>query len=174
MKILPLFSASEVRDRIQVLSARLYRDYADSPLSIVCIAEGASRFAEALASPLEKKGVPFDQHLVRARRPQGAERGGVQVDAFDPGVLEDRDVLVVADVVDEGAKLRAVLDLVELADTRTVRTAVLVRKGERGRASVGLDYVGFDVESGWVVGFGMDLEGECGDLDEIALVSDEP
>ena len=173
MQIIPLFSAHEVRERVQVLAARLYRDYADSPLSIVCIAEGARRFAEALAGPLEKRGVPLDVHFVRAQRTRGTELGEVQVESFDPGVLEDRDVLVVDDIIDEGATLKAVLDLVGLADVRSVRTAVLVSKGERRGESVGVDYVGFEVERGWVVGFGMDLDGEFRDLDEIRLVADE-
>ena len=93
------------------------------------------------------------------------------VDGFDPSVLEDRDVLIVDDIADAGTTLRAVLELVELAETRTVRTAVLIDKRERRREDLRLDYVGFEVDSGWVVGYGMDVDGELRDLDEIGVVS---
>ena len=79
-------------------------------------------------------------------------------------------MLVVDDVADEGATLRAVLELVELAETRTVRTAVLVDKRGSRQEAIRLDYVGFVVETGWVVGYGMDVDGEFRDLDEIGVV----
>lgn len=152
------------------IADRLYRDYADSPLTFLCIDEGARRFVEVLTERLERGNVRFEVHYVRATRTRGTTSGEVQVDAFDPSVLEDRDVLVVDDIADEGATLRAVLELVELAETRTVRTAVLVDKHERRSQPLRLDYVGFEVESGWVVGFGMDVDGEFRDLDEIGVV----
>lgn len=172
MRIAPLFSAADVEARIGELAARLYRDYADSPLAIVCIAEEATRFVEALTTRLEERGALPAVHPVRAWRTEGAELGAVQVESLDPSVLDDRDVLVVDDVIDGGTTLRAVLELVDLAETRTVRTAVLVDKRGRRREPVSLDYVGFEVERGWVVGYGMEVNGEFGDLDEIGIVSE--
>jgi hypoxanthine phosphoribosyltransferase len=170
VQIVPRFSAGEVAARVEELAARLYRDYADSPLAIVCIAEGASRFVEALTAHLRSQSVSPEIYRVRAQRTSGTSLGEVQVEAFDPSVLEDRDVLVVDDVVDAGTTLKAVLELVELAETRSVRTAVLVDKRERRAESIRLDYVAFEVDAGWVVGFGMDVDGEFRELDEIAVV----
>ena len=171
MQILPLFSSDEVEARIAEIAERLYRDYADSPLTILGITEGARRFVEALVELLERGNVQHEVQFVEARRTRGTELDGVQVDGFDPLVLEDRDVLIVDDIVDAGTTLRAVLELAELAETRTVRTAVLVDKRERRREEVRLDYVGFEVDQGWVVGYGMDVDGEFRDLDEIGVVS---
>jgi len=170
MQVLPLFSTAEVELRISEIADRLYRDYADSPLTILCIAEGAKRFAEALTERLQRDNVRHEVHYVVARRPSGTDLGAVQVDGFDPTVLEERDLLIVDNIADGGTTLRAVLELVELAETRTVRTAVLVNKRERRREEVRLDYVGFEVESGWVVGYGMDIDGEFRDLDEIGVI----
>ena len=173
MQILPLFSAGEVEARIKQLGERLYRDYADSPLAIVCIAEGARRFVDAITEGLEAAHVRPEVHYVRVTRTRGTELGAVQVDSFDPMALEDRDVLVMDDVIDEGATLRAVLELVELAETRSVRTAVLVDKRERRQGTIQPDYAVFEVASGWVVGYGMDIDGEFRDLDEIGVVKDD-
>jgi hypoxanthine phosphoribosyltransferase len=96
----------------------------------------------------------------------------VQVEAFDPDAFEGRDVLVVDDIADEGETLRAVLDLLAGVETRTVRTAVLVDKRTPRRGRLPLDYVGFELEGGWVVGFGMDLDGAYRELDAIAVVVD--
>jgi hypoxanthine phosphoribosyltransferase len=81
-------------------------------------------------------------------------------------------VLVLDDIADEGETLRAVLDVAALGEPRSLRCAVLVDKRERRRARVVPDYVGFVVEAGWVVGFGMDLDGAYRELDEIAVLRD--
>jgi hypoxanthine phosphoribosyltransferase len=173
MQVVPLFSAAEVQARIADLAARIYRDYADSPLSVLCIAEGATRFTESLTAELAKRGLAPAVHSLRARRTRGTTLRAVQLDAFDPSLLDDRDVLVVDDIVDEGATLAAVLDIVAMAETRSVRTAVLVSKRERRRDGIEPDYTGFEVDGGWIVGFGMDIDGELRELDEIGVVVEE-
>jgi hypoxanthine phosphoribosyltransferase len=170
MQVIPLFSTAEVETRISEIADRLYRDYADSPLTILCIAEGARRFAEALSEQLQRGKVRHETHFAVARRSSETDLGAVSVEGFDPTVLEERDVLVVDNIAGGGTTLRAVLELLELAETRTIRTAVLVNKLERRQKEVRLDYVGFEVESGWIVGYGMDIDGEFRDLDEIGVV----
>lgn len=169
----PLFSAERVRARVAELAARLWRDYADAPLTVIFVAEGARRFCEALLAELARHGVRPPCIEVRARRSQGTDLGPLQIERFDPEELADRDVLVVDDVADEGQTLRAVLELAAAGEPRSLRSAVLVDKPARRRDPITLDYVGFTVEAGWVVGFGMDLDGAHRELDEIALVADE-
>jgi hypoxanthine phosphoribosyltransferase len=173
MRIEPLFTEEEVETRIREIAARVYRDYADSPLVLLCIAEGALRFADALVAEVAPRGLQPERLTVRARRTEGTDLRPVQVDAFDAERLEDRDVLVVDDIADEGATLRAVLEIVSLAEPRSVKTAVLVDKREHRSEPLSLDYVGFEVGRGWVVGYGMDVEGECRELDWIGVVRDD-
>jgi len=173
MQVVPLFSSAEVQARIAELAARVYRDYADSPFSVLCIAEGATRFAAALAAALATRGLIPAVHRVRVRRTRGTTLGAVQVESFDPSLLEERDVLVVDDIIDEGATLAAVLEIVAMAETRSVRTAVLISKRERRRDGAEPDYTGFEVDGGWIVGFGMDIDGELRELDEIGVVVEE-
>jgi len=173
MQVVPLFTAAEVEARIAELAARLFRDYADSPLLVLRIAAGAARFVDELAAELARIGVRAEVHDVGTRRLQQTEHGAIQVDAFDPSLLDGRDVLVVGDVIDEGATLEAVLDIIGLADARSVRTAVLAGTRSDGTAAVEPDYVGFAVDGGRIVGFGLSVDGEFADLDEIGVVIDE-
>jgi hypoxanthine phosphoribosyltransferase len=173
MQVVPLFSAEAVRARIGELAAQVARDYAHAPLTLVCILEGARRFADALGAELAARRVAPQRVDVRARRTQGTRLEPVQIEGFDPERLAGRDVLVIDDIADEGATLRAVLDIAALGDPRSLRCAVLVDKRERRRAALAPDYVGFRVDSGWVIGFGMDLEGAYRELDYIAVVRDD-
>ena len=172
LRIDVLFPAEQVRERIRTLAADLARDFARGPFELLCIDEGATRFAEALLEELSQRGTAARVHRVRARRTRGTRLEAVQVDAFDAEAFEGRDVLVVDDIADEGATLRAVTELVAAGDPRSVRCAVLVDKPGRRSAPLRLDYVGFRVERGWVVGFGMDLDGAHRELDFIGVAVD--
>lgn len=173
MRIQPLFTAEEVATRVREVASRLVRDYADSPLLVVCIAEGAVRFVDDLLAEAAPKGLVPERLDVRARRTEGTKLGPVQVEHFDPEQLDDRDVLIVDDIADEGATLRAVLELAKLAEPRSLRTAVLIDKRGRRREPLQLDVVGFTLESGWVIGYGMDVDGEYRDLDWIGILEDD-
>jgi hypoxanthine phosphoribosyltransferase len=169
-----IYSKDEVRARIDELVERLYRAYADCPVLFVVIAEGARRFAEALVQGLGRRGVEPELVYLRARRTRGTELASVQVEATDPTAFEDRDVLVIDDIADEGRTLEAVLQIVREGEPRSLRTAVLVSKTGRRRGQLQLDYTGFEVKSGWVVGFGMDLDGRHRDLDHLAIAEQAP
>jgi hypoxanthine phosphoribosyltransferase len=169
VRLQEIYSSEQVRRRIEQLVDRLYRDYADSPVTFLVIAEGARRFAQCLADGLQARNVTPDLVVLRARRTRGTTLGEVEIDAVDPSQFEDRDLLVVDDIADEGRTLEAVLALIEEGEPRSVRVAVLVSKHAGRKVSVALDYVGFDVDDGWVVGFGMDLDDQFRELDSLAL-----
>ena len=170
-----IFDAARVAARVEEIGEQIARDLVGSRPVIVAIAEGARRFAAALATSVGAHGLRSDALEVRARRTRSGTRlGPVRVDAFDSGSLAGRDVLVVDDIADEGRTLAAVCARVRAAGPRSLRIAVLVAKHERRQVDLALDYVGFDVDEGWVVGFGMDLDGAYRDLDEIALLDGSP
>ncbi len=165
-----VYSAEQVRARVEALIERLYRDYADSPLTMVVIAEGARRFAHWLADGLRRRKVHLEIRELRAWRTRGVNLEEVEIEAIDPSCFENTDVLVVDDIADEGRTLQAVLSLIEEGEPRSMRVAVLVDKTARRKVVLPLDYVGFSVHDGWVVGVGMDLDGRYRELDAIAVV----
>ena len=174
MRIEPIIEEDALRERVEALAESIYRDYADAPLSMLCIAEGARRFVDDLSAHLGRRGLTPHVLEVRVSRTEGTELGPVQVDQFDSASLEGRDVLVVDDIADEGATLRAVHDILETtAEARSVRTAVLIDKRERRRFDLALDYIGFPIERGWVIGYGMDVDGEYRELDWIGVLVDD-
>ena len=101
---------------------------------------------------------------------QKQERGEVEVERRGTSVLRDRYVIGIGDIADEGRTLAAVMELVRSGAPASVRAAVLVSKFGRRRVPLELDYVGFELSDGWVVGHGMDLDGVYRDLDHLAIV----
>jgi len=70
--------------------------------------------------------------------------------------LHDAHVLVVDDILDTGKTLRIIREHLAWPYPESMRTAVLLRKPGKAPADVTADFVGFDIEDEWVVGYGMD------------------
>ena len=168
--MLELHSGSAVDERIDALAAELARALEGRAPLVVVIAEGARRFAARLARGLEARGIAPELLELRAHRSSGTELREVVLDACDASVFRAREVIITDDIADEGRTLEAVGALVRSGAPRSVRNAVLVSKPARRRARVALDHVGFEVGTGWIVGYGMDLDGAYRDLDWLGVI----
>lgn len=168
--MLELHSAREVDSRIEALAAELAQALAGRAPLVVVIAEGARRFAARLARGLEARGVVPELLEVRALRSHGTELREVVLEGCDPSVFRGRDVLITDDIADEGRTLEAVRALVQQGAPRSMRIAVLVSKPVRRRVALRLDHVGFEVGNGWIVGYGMDLDGAYRELDFLGVL----
>jgi len=169
-----LVSADAVRARLAELVGEIASVLAGKRPLFIVIAEGARRFAERIARGVEGHGIACEQLVVRVRRTEGTQLlGEVTIDAFDAARCAGRDVLVLDDIADEGRTLAAVLERVGKARPASLKTAVLVSKHARRLVPLTLDHVGFHFEDGWIVGYGMDLDGRFRDLDYLAVVTEE-
>src|SRR5262249_16422561 len=69
----------------------------------------------------------------------------------------DRDVLILDDILDSGNTLAAICERLKAAKPRSVRVCVLLRKKKQRARHVDADYVGFEIEDEFVVGYGLDF-----------------
>jgi hypoxanthine phosphoribosyltransferase len=167
-----IVSAQQLHDRIEELGESLSRDYADRTPVVVVIAEGARRLADALVEQMCGRGIQPEVVVLRASRTRGTALLDVRVQSAEPGAFLGRDVLIVDDIADEGRTLEAVAARVRAAEPRSLKTLVLVSKLGQRKVEIPLDYVGFEIDRGWVVGFGMDLDEEYRDLDHLAVLEE--
>jgi hypoxanthine phosphoribosyltransferase len=70
--------------------------------------------------------------------------------------IENRDVVLVEDILDTGLTLAAVHALLQSRRPRSLRTVCLLDKPARRQVNIPVDYVGFTIEDHFVVGYGLD------------------
>lgn len=87
--------------------------------------------------------------------------------------VKGRDVLVVDDILDTGNTLRIVHSALKTREPRSVRTAVLLRKPDKAPDDVPVEFVGFDIEDSFVVGYGLDFNDHYRNLPHIAVLKPE-
>ncbi|MGQ9688707.1 MAG: hypoxanthine phosphoribosyltransferase [Desulfobaccales bacterium] len=150
-----LFSREQIAQKVQELAARISRDYAGKDLLLVGILKGAFIFMADLARALE---FPVEVDFVRlASYGRGTETSGeVHITKDVELPVKGRHVLVVEDIVDAGLTLDFLLGHLASHQPASLRICCLIDKRERRQVEVPLDYVGFTVEKGFLVGYGLD------------------
>jgi hypoxanthine phosphoribosyltransferase len=87
--------------------------------------------------------------------------------------VTDRDILIVDDILDSGHTLAAVCEKLETAKPRSVRVCVLLIKKKQRARCVDTDYVGFEIEDEFVVGYGLDFRERYRNLPYIGVLRKE-
>lgn len=138
------------------LAGQISHDYAaTTELSLVGVLKGAFIFVADLSRRLT---IPrtVDFIAVASYGKRGTKSGAVRLVMDLRESIEDKDVLVVEDIVDTGRTLAYLLDLIHTRKPASLRTCALVRKKERAEVDVHIDYLGFDIPDVWAVGYGLD------------------
>jgi hypoxanthine phosphoribosyltransferase len=87
--------------------------------------------------------------------------------------VEGRDVLVIDDILDTGGTLRLVTDHLRSKSPASVRSCVLLRKPDRAPADLAVDFIGFDVDDVFVIGYGLDYNDLYRNWPDIAVLRRE-
>ncbi len=151
-----LISPQDIAARVGDLAAEISRDLAGQDLVLLGILSGSFIFLSDLARAMS---IPLAVDFIRlASYGQGSQSSGrVRMTKAPELDLTGRQVLVVEDIVDTGLTLHWLLDHLQEQGVGGVKTCVLIDKAERRRIQVQLDYVGFEVPGGFLVGYGLDF-----------------
>jgi hypoxanthine phosphoribosyltransferase len=150
-----LVSAEELQTRVRELGARISRDYAGRPLLLVGVLKGAVFFLSDLMRFIEIP-VEVDFMAVASYGSATDSSGVVRILKDLDAAIEDRDVLIVEDIVDSGLTLQYLLRNLGSRNPRTLEVCALLTKPARRKVELRAKYVGFEIEDKFVVGYGLD------------------
>jgi hypoxanthine phosphoribosyltransferase len=163
-----LIPAEEIQTRVRQLALDIHRDHPDS-VHLIAVLKGAFVFLSDLVRSLPGR-CSLDFMAVSSYRMNSATSGEVQLlKDLDIG-LQDRDVVIVEDIVDTGLTLAYLQEILRARSPRRLRTACLLDKPSRRRIDVTVDYVGFTIEDRFVVGYGLDYGEQYRNLPYIAVM----
>jgi hypoxanthine phosphoribosyltransferase len=87
--------------------------------------------------------------------------------------LKGRYVVVVEDILDTGFTLTYLLDILEAREPATLRTVCLLSKPSRRQVDVPVDYIGFEIDDRFVVGYGLDYDEAYRNLPYIGVIDED-
>lgn len=151
-----LLTQEVIRERVEQLGREIAARYADMSggLTLVPILSGSIVFLADLirAMQLKLKIAVVQLSSYRDRTRPGAPQ-------LLQGLSDDvrgRHVLIVDDILDTGGTLRRARELISVRKPASLATAVLLRKPSKAPADLPVDFVGFDIDDLFVVGYGLD------------------
>lgn len=151
-----LFSRDEIQKRVRELAAQISGDYAGRELIMIGVLRGAFIF---MADLIREITIPCRVDFARlASYGAGAESSGKVVMTKDIETsIKDKDILIVEDILDTGLTMQYFVEWLKERNPRSLKTCVFLDKRKRRKVSFEADYVGFTIEEGFVVGYGLDF-----------------
>ncbi|MFV2098123.1 hypoxanthine phosphoribosyltransferase [Micromonospora sp. LOL_014] len=172
-----IISEEQIRDKTAELAKQIATDYADvtGGLLLVCVLKGAVMFMADFARELGRQGPPVElEFMAVSSYGQGTTSSGVV------RILKDlerdivgRHVVVVEDIIDSGLTLSWLLKYLASRSAASVEVVALFRKPEAVKAQVPVRYVGFDIPTEFVVGYGLDFAERYRELPYVGVLKPE-
>jgi len=167
-----LFSREQIAEKVSELGAAITRDFRGEKVVLVGVLKGAAIFLADLARTIDVT-CTFDFIAVSSYHSGAQSSGAVQLIKDVDQSVEDRNVILVEDILDSGVTLTFLHRQFQGHKPRTMRVAALLDKPARRRVAVEADYVGFPIENHFVVGYGMDYAEQFRNLPDIRILPEE-
>ncbi|MEB3754808.1 hypoxanthine phosphoribosyltransferase [Acinetobacter sp. MD2(2019)] len=152
-----MISADEIQAKVKSLGEQINAYYANSDKELVLIGllRGSVIFMADLCRNIEKAH-ELDFMTV-------SSYGGGTVSSRDVKILKDldgeirgKDVLVIEDIIDSGNTLSKVLEILQTRQPNSIQLCTLVSKPSRREIELDVQFLGFEVEDRFIVGYGLD------------------
>lgn len=166
-----MYTAEEIQTRVNELGAEIARDYAGKNPLFVGILKGACVFMSDLIRATNER-IEIDFMIISSYGDRDHSSGAVEIKKDLTKPIEDRDILVIEDIVDTGLTLNYLLDHLKRKGAASVKLAALLSKPERRIKDVDIDYLGFTIPDKFVVGYGLDFAERYRNLPFIGVVKD--
>ncbi|MBW1782283.1 MAG: hypoxanthine phosphoribosyltransferase [Deltaproteobacteria bacterium] len=161
-----------IQKRVREIADQISSDYKDREPVLIGILKGAIFF---MADLMRSISIPTKMDFMRAAS-YGAEMhssGTVRLTKDVELPIQGRPVILVEDIVDSGLTLAYIKENLEQRGVESLRICALIDKIERRERDVSVDYCGFEVKEGFLVGYGLDCNEEYRYLPEIYVLKEE-
>src|SRR5437763_1964063 len=157
--VTPLLTAEQIAARITTLAAQIDADYPKGEtLHFVAVLKGAFVFLSDLSRAMQRP-VTLDFIAVSSYGAATKSSGQVRLLKDLDIPLEGRHVIIVEDIVDTGITLSYLQEILHARNPASLKTACLLSKPSRRQVDVAVEYIGFEIDDKFVVGYGLDNAG---------------
>ncbi|MCF6461115.1 hypoxanthine phosphoribosyltransferase [Clostridium sp. Cult3] len=167
-----LVTEEEIEAKVKELGKQITEDYRDKNLMLVGILKGAVIFMADLAKSINMP-VLMDFMAVSSYGKSSTSTGIVRIIKDLDCSIEDKDILIVEDIIDTGLTLSYLTDNLKKRGAKSVKICTLLDKPDRRKAEVPVDYRGFVIPDEFVVGYGLDYAEQYRNLPFVAALKEE-
>ena len=168
----PYIRREQIAGQVQRLAQEIKRDYDGKNPLFMCVLNGAFIFAADLfrACDLHDAEITF----IRFKSYEGMASTGDVKEIM--GLKEDitgRHIIIVEDIIDSGVTADQLRKELDKRDPASVKMVSLLFKPEALKVGTGPEYVGFEIPSKFILGYGLDLDGLARNLPDIYVLKEK-
>ncbi len=166
-----LIPRSEISRRVQEIADDISRDYSGGDILVIGVLKGSFIFMADLVRALS---ISCQTDFIRAASYGSSQEssGKVAITKDVDLAIEGRDILIVEDIVDTGLTLRHIVDTLKLRNPKSIKVCAFLDKRKRRKVPFEADYVGFTMDDGFIVGYGLDFNEQHRFLPDIYVIQD--
>ena len=167
-----ILSRGQIRRRVKELAAQIRADYSGQRPVFVCVLKGAFVF---LADLMRQVDLPLEVDFIAASSyGMGmTSKGKVTALGGPTGDIAGRHVILVDDIIDSGLTLQFIRNSLLSCNPASLRVCALLARERVLESGTRIDYLGFPVPEGFVVGYGIDYAEQHRELPDIYVIESE-
>lgn len=165
-----LISEEEIALRIEALGKAITKDFEDEDLVVICVLKGAFMFCSDLIKKINRP-LKLEFISLSSYGDTTQSTGNVRLEMDITANIEGRNVLIVEDIVDSGLTIKTLMEIMSVRKPKSVKLASLLFKPAKLKHDVKIDYLGFEIEDKFVIGFGLDYAGRYRELPYIGVLN---
>ena len=164
-----LIPRDKIQGRVKELADQICSDYNGKEPVLIGVLNGVVFFIADLAREMT---IPTKMDFVRAASYGSGmtSSGNVRLTKDVEIPLRGKPVILVEDIVDTGLTLTHIMKIIELKGPESIRICAFIDKLERREIPVPVDYCGFQIEEGFMVGYGLDHDEKYRHLPDIYVL----
>jgi hypoxanthine phosphoribosyltransferase len=152
-----LFHETTILSRLDQIAAQITKDYAWKELTVIAVLNGSLVFMADLMRRIQLP-LRLDCLSVASYHGRAQTSGEVIFKQIALPDVQDRHILILDDILDSGHTLAAIREKLQTAKPRSVKVCVLLSKKKTREREIDADYLGFEIEDEFVVGYGLDYD----------------
>lgn len=166
-KIETYISEQEIKNRVIQLGQQISAEYADQEVTIVAVLNGSFIFCADLLRQIK---CPVRIEFIAASSYDGMKRSqNLEIKMDLQKDINNCHVILVEDIVDTGRTSTHLLEMIKEKNPKSLKFCAFLFKPDQMKYKVHIDYIGFEIEDHFVVGYGLDMSGLHRELPYIGI-----
>ena len=157
-KIKVLIEKENLEKRIDELALEIQNDYLNKDILVICRLTGSLFFTVDLTKRINNHKLEIDFMRISSYGDELISSGNINIIKDLESDINGRNVLIVEDIIDSGNTLYYLKDILEKRNPKSLKICTLLDKKSRRVKNIVPDYIGFEIENKFVVGYGLDYK----------------
>ncbi len=167
-----LIDKEDIKKRVAEIGAQISKDFKGESITLVCTLRGGCVFFADLIREVEGD-VELDFIAVSSYGAGTKTSGEVKMikDLSEP--IKDKNIIIVEDIIDTGVTLSYLKKLLLAREPKSLKVCALLDKPSRRKVEFKGDYIGFEIENEYVVGYGLDYNQKMRHYPDVCILAPE-